>query len=259
MELFFKKYPALNSEGVPILLLHGAFGSLNNWGGVAKKLSLNHDVYALDLRNHGDSPHDINMSYIDMSNDIYDFLKQHRIEKAYIVGHSMGGKVAMQVALRFPELVSKLTIVDIAPKEYPLTYGNFIEAFDMISEATLTSRGAANKLIEEKIPERKERIFVLGNLVKKGDIFTWKINIETIKKNYPIISLWVEHETKFSAPVLFVLSDQSGFVTKEDINQIQRLFPNSRFETIEDSSHWIHIDQEKKFVEAVGNFLQRSA
>ena len=254
MNLFYKKYSA-EKRGIPIFLLHGILGSHTNWAKIATALSKHSDVYTLDLRNHGNSPHSNTMTYADMATDIKMIMYQEKIQKINIVGHSMGGKIAMQFALQFPQDVNKTVVIDIAPKVYPKEHNRFFKALCIIEENRPTSRKMASQMIQELITERKERLFVLSNLIKKEGVLVWRINCKAIRENYEVISAGIESNNTCLSPILFILSEKSSFVVKEDVQMIEELFEKSTFISVPNSSHWVFSDQPEKVIKILESFF----
>jgi len=254
MELFYKKYEG-KRNATPVFLLHGILGSHTVWSKIASALSQHCDVYALDMRNHGNSPHTDTMTYPDMAADIKTLMHKENIKKAHIVGHSMGGKVAMQFALQYPDSVAKTVVIDIAPKIYPKEHDRFFEALRIIEEKKPSSRKEAGEMLEHLIPDRKERLFVLSNLVKKEETLVWRMNGNAIRKNYEAISAGIESNQSCISPILFILSENSGFVHKDDVKVIGTLFEHPTFISIPDTSHWVHSDQPEKVIKILTSFF----
>lgn len=256
MQLNYKKY---GEQGEPLLILHGLFGMLDNWATLGRKfsdtLSTNHfKVYLIDQRNHGKSPHDATMDYELMANDIANFIQQQQLEKVNLIGHSMGGKVAMQLAFTHPQLIKKLLVADIAPKAYK---GNHYEIFNAIESVDLTlinSRKDADKALENLLPNFGVRQFILKNLARnnKGEYY-WKLAINNIKTNYE--SLIGGVDGSFDGATLFIKGGKSNYISPEDWVTIQQKFSNAKLNEIEAAGHWLHAEKPLAFYEIVMKFL----
>lgn len=178
MTLNFRK----TGTGKPLVILHGLFGSADNWMSVAKGLEENYTLYLLDQRNHGDSPHSDTWNYKAMAADLKEFMEAEGLQKASFLGHSMGGKTVMKFALTYPEMVEKLVVADIAPRPYPVHHQTILEALNAVDTKSLSSRKEAEDKLAEYIPERGIRQFLLKNLTRKEGAFEWKINLPIITK-----------------------------------------------------------------------------
>jgi esterase len=241
----------------PLLVLHGLFGAAINWRHICQSLAVKRDIYALDLRNHGRSPHTDSMSFPDMAGDIDEFMNTHRLQTCAILGHSLGGKVAMQAALTRPERFTRLIVADIAPKHYPPRHEDIFAAVDTIDSSAITSRQQADELVKKILPDQATRLFLLTNL-RRDDAgkFGWRINMDAIRANYQTISgPPLAPGARYDKPVLFVKGGRSPYIKEEDLDQIRRLFPRAELKTIENSGHWVHTEQPEKFLEIIKQFL----
>ena len=211
MELHCRQY---SEAGPPLLILHGLFGSLGNWGWHSKQLAESFSVYGVDLRNHGDSPHTERLDYQVMAEDVRQLIERLGLDSCSIIGHSMGGKVAMQLALSYPDLLERMVVVDIAPVAYPEGADNHINvlaAMDAVKIDEVKSRTEAEVTLKEFIPEEAIRKFILTNLISSGQgLFGWRINKDAIRKNYPALRATVVGEKSFDKPVLFVKGGASN-------------------------------------------------
>jgi len=244
MELSYRQYSDL---GAPVLVLHGLFGSHSNWGWHSKQLAQQYAVYGIDLRNHGDSPHSDQLDYQVMAEDVRQLIIRLGLESCCIVGHSMGGKVAMQLALNFPDLVEKLVIVDIAPVSYPEDadgHMNVLAAMDAVKLSEIKSRTEAEVTLEDYITAEALRKFVLTNLVRSKDgLFEWRLDKDSIRKNYANLRAELIATMSFSKPVLFVKGSLSPYIKSEHEAQITELFPAASVKLIIDAGHWLHAEQ----------------
>jgi esterase len=264
MNLDYEHYPAAQpaEQHAPLIVLHGLLGSSNNWRAICKPLSAQRDVYALDLRNHGRSPHDPNMDLPVMADDILDFIRRQQLAPCIILGHSLGGKVAMQAALTEPAVFDKLIVADIAPKHYPPRHADIFAAVDAINGAAVTSRQQADALIKNILPDQAMRLFLLSNLRRNDDgTFGWRMNIDAIRNHYHEISDAPKPPQpggQYSKPTLFIKGDQSPYIKNEDMQAIHKLFPAAALEAIPDCGHWVHSEEPEKFLKIVEDFIKNN-
>ncbi|MCR9249784.1 MAG: alpha/beta fold hydrolase [bacterium] len=251
MKLHFRKY----GEGEPLLILHGVFGSSDNWQTVGKAFAENYEVYLIDQRNHGNSPHHEDFNYDVMANDLLELMDDHKLESAHILGHSMGGKTAMNFAATFPERVKKLIVVDIAPKFYAPHHQQIIEGFRSVDLDALTSRGEADKAMSTVISNMGIRLFLLKNLKREDSGFGWKINLDVIERNITNVGSGLEADQKFDGHTLFIAGGNSDYIQEHDFGLISSHFSNYKFEKIEGAGHWVHAEKPKELFEIVSKFL----
>ena len=258
-------------ESTPLIILHGLLGSMDNWRSQAKRLSKNRTVITMDLRNHGNSPHVAGMSYREMYEDVLTLLTHLNIASFDCLGHSMGGKVAMQLALanslsnsqgsKFPTL-NKLIIVDIAPRPYPLWHQQTLETVMKAPVAELDSREAIDDYLQNTIEDATERGFMIKNLRRANENdepntgFHWKCNIAEIARGYLKISGFSTAEETFNNKTLFIGGGDSPYIREQDHSIIKSLFPNSTIITIENAGHLPHFQQADEFFERVDRFLR---
>ena len=253
MKLNHKSY----GEGQPIIILHGLFGMLDNWQTVAKALSKDFMVISVDLRNHGKSPHSEEWSISLMAEDVITFMHDNWIYEAFLLGHSMGGKVAMEVALAENDLVQKLIVVDIAPKAYEPGHERIFEALLAVPIEKIQSRSEAENIIAKYIPELGIRQFLLKNITRnKNGGFQWKMNLASIAEHYNSIIEATPADNQYDQPALFLRGENSNYVLDEDIDLINSLFTDSRIETIQNAGHWVHADQKNVLISEVSDFLK---
>lgn len=257
MKLFFRKIGA----GEPLIILHGLLGASDNWLTIGRQLAERHTVYLLDMRNHGRSPHSKEFHYVIMAADVNEFMLDHEIHSAVLIGHSMGGKVAMHLALDYPHKINKLVVVDIAPKAYPLPYfKNIIETLAKVDLSGVKRRKEVEAQIAPNIPDPVVRNFLLKNLVRgKGNTFSWKVNLAALLDNVDMLSGEIYREEIFSNPALFVRGGNSNYVLDEDIPLIKTKFPRAEFVTIPGAGHWLHVDAPEKFMEELLAFMERNS
>ncbi len=250
-ELAYKHF----GKGKPLIILHGVFGSSDNWVTVGKKLAEHFEVFIPDLRNHGDSFHSDTFSYEVMANDLLDFIHQHKIERPLIIGHSMGGKAAMKFGVLHPDQFDKMVIVDIGPKAYTIRHDKILEALNSIAIDKVKSRQEADELMKSYIQEPAIRQFLLKNLKRKGDGYAWKLNLPVISQHIDKIGEGMEERRYTDKPFLFIRGGKSDYILDQDSISIVSLFPNANIVTIENAGHWVHAERPDEFIEAVMKFL----
>ena len=254
MQLHFREL----GGGPPLVMLHGLFGSSDNWLGVAPALAENFHVFALDLRNHGRSTHDAEMNYLLMARDVEAFLDARGMTTVFLLGHSMGGKVAMQLALTRPEKIQKLVVVDMAPRVYKPVHEPIFSALLALDLKSFHSLKQIEDALAPAIPGLGLRRFLLKNVRRTPDgSFSWKINLRGIAENYPHISAAVTALRSFDKPALFLRGGKSHHVAPADAPHIHELFPRAEIQTLEEAGHWVHADAPGEFVRHVTEFLQR--
>jgi len=236
-------------------MLHGLFGSSDNWLGVTPKLSQHFRVFLVDLRNHGLSPHSDDMSLAVMAGDITEFLDTQQLERAYILGHSLGGKVAMQFALTQPDRVEKLVVVDIAPHVYAPEHVPIFKALLALELEQYHSRAEFEAALAPAIPDLTLRRFLLKNLRNDGPAYKWRIPLKSIFANYSKLCEAIAPAPAFTKPALFLRGGQSPYVSDADAPQIHQFFPSATIETIPTARHWVHADAPDEFVKRVLAFL----
>ncbi len=246
---------AAMGEGPPIVLLHGLFGAASNFGAIQRRLAAGRQVFAFDLRNHGTSPHDPAMSYQAMAGDVMETLDQHGVQQAGIVGHSMGGKVAMQAALLYPGRVSRLLVADIAPVPYAPHYRTIAQAMLDVKLSPGLTRAAAVQALADAVPDTKVRGFLLQNL-RFGPAPAWRIGLAEIAAALPAIEDWPATPGRlYAGPTLVLRGESSDYILPEHRALFRALFPAARFASLRNAGHWLHADAPDAFVELVAAFL----
>lgn len=253
MKLNFKHY---GTGGTPLLILHGLLGSLENWHTIARELSEMGVVFTLDLRNHGRSPHSDVFTYEAMAADVLEFLDDQEIDSAVLLGHSMGGKVAMWAAGTYPERVQKLISADMGVKRYFGEHDEILETLQRFPIDKIQSRKEADVVMSQRISDFSVRQFLLKNLVRKPEGgFSWRINLPIILKNYENLLLPLPDSLRFEKPALFIRGERSPYIREEDIPGIRRHFPRAEIRTIPGAGHWLHAEAPAEFVRLVKEFL----
>lgn len=263
MELFYRQ----RGQGEPLVIVHGLYGSSDNWINISKRLEKHFSIYLIDQRNHGRSPFAETHSYDDLRNDLLEFFDRHQIEKATLLGHSMGGKAAMWFAADYPERVKKLIVADIAPKDY-LTlkedsqfylHQNILLAMQETDFSEIRARSDIDELLSQKIDDARIRQFLLKNVGKDKTTgrYFWRVNAEVLY-NYleEIVSgvneRWLSDRTPITAyPVLFIRGQRSRYILPEDEALIRTIYPDARVVDIENAGHWLHAEQPELFTQAV--------
>lgn len=248
---------ALGGEGAPIVILHGLFGSSQNWSGMGRRLVSHGKVCALDLRNHGDSPHAPTHSLSDCVGDLHEWVTAHARGPVRLVGHSMGGQVAMGFALARPDLVSGIAVVDIAPRPYPGDHEKELRALRTDIRGC-RSRGEVDALLAPLLPDLRDRQFILTNAVREGEGFRWRLNVEALAAS-TLTSDLAEPAGRYEGEALLVACGRSAYIKEEDRGLMQRFFPGVRIETIPDADHWPHISAPAALERILGEFLLRTS
>ncbi|HIA36647.1 MAG TPA: alpha/beta fold hydrolase [Flavobacteriales bacterium] len=252
MRLNFKKL----GQGPPLLILHGLFGSGNNWKTIAKSFIDHFEVYLIDLRNHGKSPHSDAFNYDLMAEDIDELLRDNGLKRVNILGHSMGGKVAINFSLRNPDKVLKLIVIDIGIKEYPVKDIEMLEALMKMDFNKILTRQDADKCLAKAVSEFNVRQFLLQNLYwTKDRKLAWKMNLKALVKRIDEIGKPQFSDKPFINPCLFVKGSDSDYVLDEDREEIDRVFTNCEIRSISGANHWVHIDKPREFLAIISDFL----
>lgn len=255
MKLNFKK---IGETGLPVLILHGLFGSLDNWISIARALAENHFiVYIIDQRNHGQSPHSEDFNYSLMADDLKEFIFEHSVKNPIVIGHSMGGKTVMQFACKYPELTEKLIVVDISPAYYPVHHHEIIDALFSLHLDEIKNRNEAEEQLSHKIKDFGVRQFLLKNLYRKNAYqFAWRFNLPSIAKNIEEVGKALFNEALFEKPTLFIGGTQSNYINKENESLIYKHFPNAQIKMAQGAGHWIHAETPETFLEICLNFIK---
>lgn len=265
MKLNYRKL----GSGPPLFILHGLFGLSDNWNMIGKALAEHFEVYLIDLRNHGQSPHSDEWTYEAMARDIHelksDQLPNHPIT---LIGHSLGGKVAMQFASTYPEILKKLIVVDMAPKDYPGKQFDFIEKLLTIDLAAMKTRKEAETALRTIVKDEATIQLLLKNIQwaplpqslspREGgnsQILTWKFNLKVLAANQDTIGKTFKIKDKIETPALFIRGERSNYILDSDIPDIKKIFPNSEVKTIAGAGHWVHADKPEEFTEVVKSFI----
>jgi len=212
-------------------------------------------VFTLDLRNHGNSPHSSEFDYPSMAEDVKSFMDTQGLRHATILGHSLGGKVAMVFADLYPEMVDKMIIVDIAPKTYPVVHKALIETMLAVDLNIYNKVNDVVTALATSIPSIQVRNFLVKNLRKQDSSFSWKVNLQAIRDNIDRLSERISFRNSFEKPVLFIRGHLSDYILEEDKASLYKIYPRAEIVTIEGAGHWVHIDAKNSFVNKVWNFM----
>lgn len=243
------------SEAAPLIILHGFFASSRNWKFIAEKLAVSHRVFLLDLRNHGASPHHPLMDYPSMAEDVRLFMAQRGFTRVSLLGHSMGGKIAMWLALNNPEVINKLIIADIAPMVYSHSFSKTISALKMLPLASISNRKQAEEKLADAIPDLSYRQFLLQNLVLREGHYQWRVDLDIFNRSAPAIIAFpdTENQAPYQNSALFIAGAESKFVISETVFP---LFPHAQLKILAGAGHWLHVQQPENFVAAVLDYLR---
>jgi esterase len=250
-------HDAFGESGPPVVILHGLLGAARNWTSIAKELAASRRVFALDLRNHGRSPWAGTMSFDEMAGDVAALIERHGLGAVTLIGHSLGGKVAMRLALTRPELIERLVVVDVAPVAYAHSFGPFVEAMRQVDLSAVARRSDADLQLQSSIPDPMLRNFLLQNLVKTDAGFVWRVNLEALAANmdellgFPTPAA----DAAYGGPTLFIAGGRSQYVQPEHWPLIERLFPKIEHVVIAGAGHWLHAERPAEFLAAVRRFL----
>ena len=253
MKLHYRK---IGDKGTPLFILHGLFGSSDNWQTLAKRFAEHFTVYLVDQRNHGRSPHSIEFNYDLMVSDFAELIDDLGLEKINLLGHSMGGKTAIGFAAEYPELLNKLIVVDISHKQYPMHHQQIIKGLKSIDLSVIKTRGAADKKLAEYIDNFAIRQFLLKNLYweSKGQL-GWRINIPVLSNEIEKIIEEIYFRT-IDVPTLFIRGEQSNYIVESDFQDLSKKFPHSKIVTAKNAGHWVHAEAPDFFYEQVMSFLK---
>jgi len=257
MKLFYRTY----GEGQPVIILHGIFGISDNWVTIGRRLAEKFEVFILDQRNHGQSPHSDTFNYFSMVEDLYEFIEDHQLSNPILIGHSMGGKVAMNFAMEHPHWVDKLIVVDMSVRHYPprQQHMDVLNAMISIDFDEITSRDEVEEMITGIVKSPKISQFVLKNMYRIGKTrLAWRLNVDSIYNNLENVFEGVDSPYTSDVPALFVKGEASDYIIEEDYEMILKNFPNAQFTTINNASHWVHADAPDELCMQFSKFLAKN-
>ncbi len=243
-------------HGPPLLILHGLFGSLDNWQTIANSLQEKMTVYLLDLRNHGKSPHSDEMSYSSMAGDILYFINELQLSSCFLSGHSMGGKVVLQCLNFFPDRIVKAMVVDITARRYEPSHLEIFKALKSLNLLNIHKRSEAEEKLVFLIPEFSTRQFILKNLERNQDgTFKWKFNLDALEKNYSEICDLIPLNQLINVPTAFIKGENSNYIQEDDLQNIGKYFTKANFYTIKNAGHWVHADNPIETIQLMSDFF----
>jgi esterase len=244
-------------SGPPLVVLHGLFGSSGNWRGIARELAATHAVHSVDLRNHGASPWSDSMDYVEMADDVLRLIERLGLERPTVMGHSMGGKTAMALALRHPERVARLIVVDIAPLSYADTLTPFAEAMRSADVVAAASRAEVQRRLQQTVPDSDVVPFLMQNLVTRNDHFDWRLNLLGISASVAQLCAFPSAllGARFAGPLKVIAGANSEYVTQHDGASFRPMFSDIEVEVIERAGHWVHADEPAAFLSSVRRAL----
>jgi esterase len=252
MKLHYKKL----GVGQPLVILHGLFGSSDNWQTLANKFAENFEVYLVDQRNHGHSPHSDEFSYQLMADDLFELIQIEMLSDILLVGHSMGGKTAMWFAQQHPSYIDKLVVVDMGIRAYPSHHERILAGMNAIDLKTTKSRGVADRVLAEYVPELATKMFLMKNLywVERGQL-GWRINLPVLEEKINEILGEVPDEV-VDIPTLFIRGEKSNYILEEDYFELRQSFPHSTVHTVKDAGHWVHAEAPEEFYDVLIDFAE---
>jgi esterase len=253
MQLFYREA----GEGRPIVILHGLFGSSDNWMSVTKELALHYKAYVLDARNHGQSPHAATHNYTEMAADLKEFIDTHKLKNPILIGHSMGGKTIMRFAVDYPGIAEKLIVVDISPRFYGRHHETILAGLAAINLETLKTRAEADTILSNYVGDVGVRMFLLKSLYRNSEgKFDWRINLPVLSEQIDNIGEALPETAKIEIPTLFIRGSESGYIEAKDTALIQNHFLNVRIETVEGASHFVHAEKSNEVIDLVEKFIE---
>jgi len=263
MKLFFQSYPKGTNPGAgskaPIIIIPGLFGSTNNWRGFARSVGEYYPVLVIDVRNHGRSEHANTHSYRDLAQDLLEFIDQQGIERIIPCGHSMGGKVAMVFSLLYPQRVASLVVLDIAPVGYSHNHAPFLDELIKLDLASLTSRGEADRTLQQAVPDTSTRLFLLQSLTGSPGHYRWRLNLHVLRRfmpeivDFPTVDL-INRSSEVATT--FIYGEDSDYLQDTHYPKCQEYFPNAEFKGVAKAGHWLHIDNPPAVLEALLDVIQ---
>ena len=250
-----KLFSRVIGDGQPLLIIHGLFGMSDNWQSLAKLYSDYFEVHLIDQRNHGRSPHADEFSYLHLSNDLHQYIVDNQLNDVIIIGHSLGGKTAMQFAVSYTEFLSKLIIVDISPRFYPIHHDKIIEGLKMLDFSILKSRSEADAVLSEYIEEGDVRQFLLKSMYwkEKGQL-EFRFNLKSISQNIANVGEALDNEANCSIPTLFIKGENSNYINDDDEDLIFKHFTDVEIQTVDEAGHWLHAEKPQEFFEMTVRF-----
>jgi len=251
-------HATVHGQGQALLVLHGLFGSADNWSSLGKRWSQQFEVHLIDLRNHGRSPHFSTHSYPEMAQDLLDYMGAQALRSAHVLGHSMGGKAAMTLACSAPNSVRSLLVADIGPWAYPIHHAAILKAMQTLNPRRFSQRKEAETAFAQSGLDAGTRLFLLKNLYWEGNTLAWRLNLDTLTKHIEEVGRPLPAEAQYSGPTLFVRGELSRYIPNDSAAQIQIHFPGAHLQTLPGAGHWLHADQPEAFHNVALDFFMRN-
>lgn len=250
-------HSTIKGEGKPLLILHGYFGMSDNWKTLGNQFSENYEVHLIDQRNHGRSFHKDAFNYELLAEDLYNYIQHYQLEDIYLIGHSMGGKTAMLFATKYPDLVTKLIIVDISPKAYAPHHNAILAGLNSVDFSVHNSRKLVDEQLSNYIPEFGVRQFLMKNVYwREKGVLDFRFNLKSLTENNPEVGKPLPKNTVFSNKTLFLKGEKSGYIIPEEQMIIDNHFPSNKVVEIAKAGHWLHAENPKDFYKEVDSFLK---
>ncbi len=259
MQLNFREFGAEFVDNEPLLILHALFASGRTWQSQARRLSsaAERQVFTLDLRNHGATEHSSRMGYECMAQDVLQFCDERQLREVVLLGHSMGGKVAMILALAHPERCRALIALDIAPVAYSGNYADVFAGFKAVAQAAVTSRREANEILARLLPDEMTRQFILTNLINREGKLAWRLNVHAIQAAMPELASFPPHlkSLRYLGPAMFLKGEKSAYITEKGATAIRTLFPRAEIISIQNAGHWLNVEAPEAMQSEIVRFL----
>ncbi len=249
-------FSTVHGQGPALFVLHGLFGSADNWSSLGKRWGSQFEVHLIDLRNHGRSPHFSTHSYPEMAQDLLDYLKDKNLSSAHVLGHSMGGKAAMNLACLAPQAVRSLLVADIGPWAYPIHHASILSAMQRLNPAQFSQRKQAEEAFAQSGLDAGTRLFLLKNLYWEGSTLAWRLNLNALANHIEEVGKPLPQGTQYPGPTLFVRGALSSYIPVDSEPRIQAHFPQAQLQTLAGAGHWLHADQPEAFYQVALDFFR---
>jgi esterase len=248
-------HATVHGQGPALFVLHGLFGSADNWSSLGKRWSSQFEVHLIDLRNHGRSPHFPTHSYPEIAADVLDYMGHCKLNSAHVLGHSMGGKAAMTLACAAPNAVKSLLVADIGPWAYPIHHASILKAMQELNPSRFLQRKEAETAFAQSGLDSGTRLFLLKNLYWEGNTLAWRLNLNALAKHIEEVGKPLPKDALFNGPTLFVRGELSSYIPADAIDQIKTHFPSAHLQTLRAAGHWLHADQPEAFYHLALDFF----
>ncbi len=248
-------YSRVAGQGEPVVIVHGLFGSMENLGTQARALAEQFRVYSIDLPNHGRSPHHPDMNLQSMAEDIIQWMDEHNLPSAHFVGHSLGGKAVMELAMRYPERCRRIAVIDIAPVRYEPRHYDVFSAFNAVDPSLITNRSEADTLMKPYVQEVAVRSFLLKNLIKVDSGYQWRLNLPALIDNYDALIDQNYQGAVFNQPILFIKGGDSSYITESYREAITMRFSQVSLKVVPNTGHWLHAEKPEHISRLLHRFL----